>query len=700
MPRTISTEVESGSVGGNSTQSNPTIGLTSPSTSKVAPIDPVAPGMAGINYNLSLQQTAMKEMASIQTSLNYINVGLQLTDITRQKNEMSTAYLSEHPDGVGYTAHMTDGYKKIVENKIDNSPNREIGNTLQQYLTQSLPSVIENSSRTEYEKGKEHVTTTEEVTENVLLSQLVENPADAPQIQMQYAANLAALKGVLSPGEYAKKVTDSWDKYGNTLGQTMILANPDKALRFFQSGGLSGMVKGSTLLHLEKTAVAQHDTNQRRYLTELRIAKNEARRAKAWDRVGITASIANGSVTAADIMGKGFSPETEERLLSYAKQVEGITDHQNDRLDEMQEAVSKGEPTVGFSSEEANRYYDTMLTKRYVERKGKVTSEEKAMIVLDSKINQRINSLTRDLTIDLERGSPEEAMSAAVAVNLLTENNFSKAVDISPGHKVLADRVMSNGIYNNSDPKRVAEFLVSARAECLNPANKEVFQQREASFKRYVGNTSRWGQIKEDIRGKLEKNSPEGVALERMAHRYLREAYLEGATQPADAANTMNRLLRQKWGTTDLNPQLKGGWWPFGDKRQVMYEPPEKVYPEYAETHWIKNDYAEACQEIVSYISKEGAVRLSQPLIKKYSSDKEKLHQNLCTSQYPTIEVNINGKWEKRTLRLERSSVSREGYNIYYLYDENDLLSKKPLKVPGTSVNFIYKVQTPISKEK
>jgi hypothetical protein len=653
MVRTISNEADSSAAGGGRTQI-PALEKISPSTAQLAPIEPVALGVREIQYNMSTSDRAIKEIASLQISLNYVQAGLQMTDITNQKNKMSQDFLKSNPTGEGYTKFMTDGYTSMVRNKIDNAPNREIGDYLQQYLNSSLPHVIDSSLKKEISVKKNFGISNGDKNKNVLLTQLVEHPNDWWEIKEQYSYCLTSMKGFLPPDEYEKYTSESWNDFGKILGEVMIGQNPDSALKFFKSGKLEGMVNGSTLIGLVKAAETQQEAVKRRHLLDLKIQNHSERIDKCLDRIGLRGATINGNITSIDIDSTKLSERTKAELQNYTKYSVSLKTREADRQNEIAELYLNGQPLEGYTQKEVNDFYDTIRLRKAIEVEltegRKLTNEEKAAIVIHGNFNQTIHSLTRDLAIDLERGSPEEARSAAFAIEMIHRANCTKSIDsLDLKHEAMASQISHEAVYSNSDSKKLGELVSNVRRETSVPYSNDIIKMRDTAYKRYLPDKNNlWSQISPDTRGLLERSSTPGEQLLFQAQMELRDAFREGLKGSAALA-LMNKRLALRWGATDLNRPFDEHWYKQDDKF-IMLDPPEKVLPEYASTPWLKNEFFESCELLTKAASKGGVVRLKRPLIKEYSSDDEKLKKSLVSTKYPIIEVNIGGKWQNRRL--------------------------------------------------
>jgi hypothetical protein len=261
-------------------------------------------------------ERGMQEIAALQTSLNYVQVGLHLTDVTREKNQMSEEYLSKHPDGVGYSRYMEEGYRNLLQSKIDVSSNREVKNTLQQYMNQSLPHLIDTSAHLELETGRSFCKNTAVQSLDVMTAQLASRPEDEPLIREQYAYTLAGLKGIMREKEHGAFARSAWDSYGKVWGLKLISMNPDRASQFFERGGLNGMVKGTTLMELIHTARVEKDAQQKRHLRELKIKDRESVTSKINVIAGMRADNAFGRAMPTDIAATDLPADVKHKLMN------------------------------------------------------------------------------------------------------------------------------------------------------------------------------------------------------------------------------------------------------------------------------------------------------------------------------------------------------------------------------------------------
>jgi hypothetical protein len=696
MARVVSNQVESSSpVGGG--QELPSLSPISPvSEATISPIEPVAVGLPEIQYNMSTADRAMKEIASLQVSLNYVNVGLQLTDLTNQKNQMSDAYLKDHPDGRGYAQYMTDGYKNLLKEKIENAPNRDIGNMLQQYMNHSLPQIQETALRKELQIGTNYGESTTGVTLDVLLNQMVVHPEDEPLIREQYAAALTSMKGILSPSEYEKYARNAWDKYGTILGETMIVQDPAKALRYFKSGALTGMVKGYTAIKLIKTAIAQAEAMKNRYLRDQKLQKLEGKK----DQIEKTLGLKTGNSTPVDVNALDLPEKAKNTILSYQKELDNFSEKQIDTQDEILTAYFNDEPIDGYSSDEVNVAYRGLVVHKMITERRDATDEEKAWIAINGRFSGPLHDLNRDLVIDLERGAPNEALSAANAMKVIEQAGKQVVIKNMPlKNQAMAIELREKGIYAGSDPKQLAA-LVSEVREKYKLITPEQMKFSEAMFSN-IKRDDIFGMITSDIKhpfspfyDKLTPHTKSQLIMD--AHKALKFIYGQGITDPDTAQTLMNSSLLKEWGPTKVAPSG-----PFFHSETVMKYPPELMYPQYAGTPYLKNSFFNDVQAIVKenerVLGEHSDVKLIEPLLKKFSEEKELSQKDLSqkdltNKKIPEIHAKVDGKWQKRKIFIENDPFNKYSYLAYWLYEEGNFLTKRSLKfskdVFASSIGF------------
>jgi hypothetical protein len=682
MARTIDRTATTSSVQPEQNAALPQIdtSLNPASTAVLNLTNPVVMGLPTISQNMRSAQRSMKEIAALQTSLNYTNVGLQLADINNQKNNLSRQYLTDHPDGVGYSNYMMESYQKLLSERIDAAPNRAVQDTLKQHMMTALPALQDSTSSLELNTGRNYVKANTQVTLDSYLNQLVHAPQDAAIIKGEYAQALASAQGVLSPAEYSKYASKAWDKYGATVGELMIMQNPDSAMVAFKKGALSDVASPSTIMHLMKTAQHQSDSLQKRQLRDLQIQELQGNIQNVKEGLGY-----KKGTTPLDVMSSSLPDDMKARIIANLNEIDNLEKNKVETQQEIARKYQNEEPLDGYSSSNLNLTYRSLVLSRSMEKEAPISSEEKAWIAVNGKFPVALHDLERDLSIDLDRGSATDALSAANAMELINKSGKQTLIDNLPiKYQLMAAEIRENGIYAGSEPKRMKALVADIRDK-YSKVNSEQIKFNNEAFAQEFHHNEIYGQIDSSLKPTLGgfgiyMETPSNIQsqLTLDAAQELRKAYRISGNRK-NSVEVMNDALLKNWGTTEVAPAGT-----FIGSKMVMKYPPEKMYPAYVGTPYLKNGFYKAVEIIVREneraFKEDSPVRLKKPLLRQYSSEEDWKKNDYTTTSSPIIEANVDGVWEERDVHIEGDLYDKTRYHAYWLYKKGNDLTKRYLK--------------------
>lgn len=704
MARGINTEVSAiAETGGGSLPKVNSSALV-PSNTFLAIQDPIL-DTAAIKGNLLSGERALQEIAKIQTSLNFTNIGLVLTDVTNQKNEAGNSYLKQNPDGRGYANFLLESYDRILDDKISNAPNREISNSLIQYKNSSREQMYNQAVTKEYETGRRYGLETFSETKSTLLNQLVSSPEDEPFLREQYAYALASTKPYLSSIEYRKFTEASWDEYSKILGEQMILANPEGALTRFKKGDFNSIASPQTLNHLVHTAINQIESNKNHYLRDLKILDKQ-KKLNDLDRAYTSyGKSVTGELTPLDINSSDLPQQTKNDLTNIAKQNLINSGTKADLQLKIIEDARNLKPTFQYSQSQIEDVYSNLVIHMEEEQRAPVPILKKAMYAISLKSNKPNRVLAADLTNFLQYGNADQAFEAAEAIDLIYKSGHNNLIsNIDPKYITMASDIRTNSIISGSYPNKRKQVVDDARTNMQTTYTKEQEEGFLNTFKVY--NTPK--QIRmfldEDLRDStnitmhsvenkkaLQNLNEDSQLLLQDAQRELRNSYKRSG-DIEKAKRIMNENIRKYWGENPLNAD--SNYILFKNKAPLEREPPQKLHPELSEK-WLKNDFFEAVEIAARQAESGGVIKRGEKLVKSYTSDTEKYNKDLTTMNYPKIKVSINGKWEDRQVYMQRDFQTNEAYSLYYWHNESEKDFKMPIKNTGNITNFRFTFSKP-----
>jgi hypothetical protein len=346
-----------------------------------------------------------------------------------------------------------------------------------------------------------------------------------------------------------------------------------------------------------------------------------------------------------------------------------------------------GKPTFGLEDKYYNDEYNSTVQAEMQKKGRPLSNSEKAVIVISSPNDRRLGSFESDIVASLEHGGPSEAKDAAMAYRMVRDRGFRNVLkEISYKDELLASDILLQMNDSNRNSNHEAQILARLRRDDLKditPEEEKIYRGRYNIYIKSLSNNSsdlvdlRPKDWKDKLLSEVAIDPDQRMRFEIDARRELKKAFRHGVDSGEKAKKIAYGQMSKYWGLSKLNAAGAAGI--LNKKAYLEKEPPELKYPEYADTHFLMNQFF-AVAEIFVKSDKTGNIRLKEALVKKPDSPEDEINKDLTIGKIPIVQVKIGNKWEDRQLWQERDFDTEDAYNIYYFLDEVNRSSKVYLK--------------------
>jgi len=677
-----SDDVSSQAARGRGNSGLPTANVYIPNYHGVNQLLTRAGGDGAIAFGDALAAHSMRDMEAHQAVYDNLESTSAMVLVNEKINRDSREFKESNPSGKGYQQYITEQYKKYTDEAMANASNPTVSQNLQMFTMKGMVDWANKSFKEEATLRTSYAFRETDKNNQILLNNIHINPDNFGSLFEQYKASVNTMSGILPKGQFETYQADAYHNAIYAYGLGLIEKDPHQAKELLKGdvfvNGLPAD-KFSNLSRHADVAIRSEESNRRLVAA---IADRNEKAHQDVNTAKLDGLIEAGAASHKTIDEFDISDTQRERaynkLAKYERQQE---EKQKDQV-EISTRVSEGTPLTGISEQAQVEYYRNAVRQmRQSNPDNPPTIMDKAMVATNMKATAQIDDLVADIQQIMSNGTASEAVQAAFALNYLRDTNVITIGKIGSEYKYFADEVERNAIFEGSEAKNAQVVVDNARGLYFSPVTEQTIKDHKAAYSQYTEN----GKLKGVINEIVDDFTTEGFirktihpSMERSirsdAERLLQEAFMAGA-RGDDAKRSVMNSLKRTYTSTDIN-----------GSPQYMKFAPEAMYPQYRDTHFIKNNYAESVQSLVDAASKNSSVytgtpvRLKNPLIRQYADPNRKFQTDLTTGNVPVIEADIDGKWEAREVYIEPAPHQIGTYNAYFLYENGKFMTKRYLK--------------------
>jgi hypothetical protein len=674
--RQLSTEVESGQLGGGG-RNVPTIQGHTPSDAQITQGVIQADGNAQMQYNQQMAQIGTQILAQKQNGLDRLAATDSLIGINAAMKQAGEEYLKANRSGEGYQSFMTGKYKELADDSIAQAPNNEVKQMLQLHTKAGLLDTYISSYDKEKEVDISYKGSHVEENAQTTLNQLYIDPAKVASLRLQFLDVIAPMQEI-APTEFEGYKRQQLNRFARTYVSGLINKDPAGTVRLLQKEKVDDLKEEdrNTLLH---HAIKEVDRRQAHARAEKEAAEKIRHEQQTVNYVTVEDKINAGQITSeAEIDQVDLGRVQHAHALKYLHDFQREQANKRHTQREMGERLQNGEPLVGYSAEQVNSFYrDHIRQKREGNPDVPVTFMDKVRLGESLKSDHSINDLVVDLSKGMEDGSPTDVFNASMAIQYALDKNPKMIDDLDKKYVYMSSYVRSNTIFEGTVLKNIDKIAQRARETFLKNQDKADMENNKIAFNKYM-TTHNYNPITKEL-----SNIPDNYksAAFTDARRFLEEAFMAGA-RDSEAMNIAKEQIQREYSSTNLNGKPGSKW--FNSTASFMKHAPERVYPQYQGTHFLRNSMYSDIQTIVQEnertFGEHSDVKLMKPLVKKYKVKEDWHKENLTAMEIPKILVKVDGKWVERQVFIEWAEGTVGKYNLFWLSEEGNFLTKHPLK--------------------